>query len=1174
MDLIHVKTGKPRPLLIYMGIFLFISSLLSAQQQPVQLSGNNLTLKSAFKQIEQQTGLFIDYNVSEINDSQVLQNIPKRSNVKNVIDQLLTGTNSVATFANGHIIIRKQVNVLSSRRRITGVVKDDKGEPIIGANVVEKGTTNGIITDIEGRFQLEVSSNAILAVTYIGYNMQEVSTKEKNEIEIILSENTKALEEVVVVGYGTQKKVNLTGSIAIINFDKQALSRPITNISSALSGLSAGVQVRQSSGNPGSDGATIRVRGVGTLNNSDPLIIVDGIEGSLDAVNPTDVESISILKDAASSAIYGSRAANGVVLVTTKKGNQDKINVSYSARLSFSSPTNLIDQVTNYADYMEWMNESLTNIGQAINFQQTTIDLWREKEKDSNGINEFGYPNYIAYPNTDWQKVLFKSNLMNEHNISLNGSTNKVSFLVSAGYLDNPGLVDKTGIKRYSFRSNVDVKVTDWLNIGNRTYASLQDKEPGDFSGANNYLNLTTPGVTPIYNGVYGWPEASEESATANNLLYVLNTANGTNQNSQINTTLYSKMKFLNDFTYSFNLNYNRQWIEKRSWSTPADRVSFSDGTVKSPATLPANLTTSFSTNGNWSWTIQNLVNYSKLLNEDHSFEALAGHEEFYYYSYSNNATKKGLIDPSLTVPNAATEMVSIGGSASDYSTRSFFGRLNYAYKQRYLFEANLRYDGSSRFDKSNRFGVFPSFSGAWRISEEAFMDGSRSWLDNLKLRASWGKLGNNSVGNYAYQATYNSVNYSLGGTAVSALAANSIANSLLQWESTAITNIGLDMLMLHNRLTVELDAYHKLTDGILYQPSIYLTMGVKTAPYKNIAEVKNRGIETTIGWSDRKGAVDYFIKGNLAYNKNEVSKYKGTYEAGWVVGENGEKTYKTNIGDVSTGSATRVVEGKTMNEYYLLKPYSGNGSHFNADGSVNIAGGPKDGMIRTEEDMSWLTAMVAAGYNFYPNQTINKSKIWYGDYIYADSNGDGIYGNSYDSNFMGSSSLPKFNFGLQMGASYKNIDVSMNWAGAAGFDLLWGPVVGYNSTGTRIGYGLMKDVAYNHYFYDPANPNDERTNLYAKYPRLTCNESSSQNAQQSSLFLYSGDYLKLKNLTVGYTLPSVIAKRVLTQSIRLYFSGENLFTITSFPGQDPELGASPGYTSIKQISFGANITF
>ena len=221
MDLIHVKTGKPRPLLIYMGIFLFISSLLSAQQQPVQLSGNNLTLKSAFKQIEQQTGLFIDYNVSEINDSQVLQNIPKRSNVKNVIDQLLTGTNSVATFANGHIIIRKQVNVLSSRRRITGVVKDDKGEPIIGANVVEKGTTNGIITDIEGRFQLEVSSNATLAVTYIGYNMQEVSTKEKNEIEIILSENTKALEEVVVVGYGTQKKVNLTGSIATINFDKR-----------------------------------------------------------------------------------------------------------------------------------------------------------------------------------------------------------------------------------------------------------------------------------------------------------------------------------------------------------------------------------------------------------------------------------------------------------------------------------------------------------------------------------------------------------------------------------------------------------------------------------------------------------------------------------------------------------------------------------------------------------------------------------------------------------------------------------------------------------------------------------------------------------------------------------------------------------------------------------------
>lgn len=385
--------------------------------------------------------------------------------------------------------------------KVTGIVEDALG-PIVGANVVEKGTTNGTITDMNGNFNLEVSPDAVLVVTYIGYTEQQIPVGNQTSFTIKLKEDSQTLDEVVVVGYGTQKKVNLTGSVSSVNFEEQALSRPITNVSNALAGLSAGVQVMQSSGNPGSDGSTIRIRGVGTLNNADPLVLIDGMEGSMDLVNPQDIESISVLKDAASSSIYGSRAANGVILITTKKGKAGKLSVSYSGRISYAQPTNLIDQVSNYADYMTWMNESFENIGQPKHFAQSTIDLWREKSLDPNGLNENGVPNYIAYPNTDWQKVLFEHGIINDHNVSVSGGTDKLRVLMSAGYLSNPGLVKNTGIQKYSLRANIEADITKWLTVGTRTFATQEDKEIGHFDNANNYLRQTTPGVYPELNEI------------------------------------------------------------------------------------------------------------------------------------------------------------------------------------------------------------------------------------------------------------------------------------------------------------------------------------------------------------------------------------------------------------------------------------------------------------------------------------------------------------------------------------------------------------------------------------------------------------------------------------------------------------------------------------------------
>lgn len=1067
-------------------------------------------------------------------------------------------------------------SIQQAKITVTGTITDKEG-PIIGANIIEKGTTNGTVTDLDGGYSISVASNATIIISYIGYDNQEIAVNGRTTINATMSEDTQALDELVVVGYGVQKKVNLTGSVASVNFDEMAQSRPVTSVSSALSGVLPGVSVMQGSGQPGSDGATIRIRGIGTFNDSAPLVLIDGVEGVMDAVSPLDIESISVLKDASSGAIYGSRAANGVILITTKKGNKGKVNVNYSGRLSFAKPTNLIEQVTNYADYMEYMNESYTNIGSNPHFAKTTIDLWREKEKDPNALNEHGVPNYVAFPNTDWQKAIFTNGMVHDHNVSLNGGGEKMRFLLSAGYLENQGLVENTGIDKYSLRINLEANPTKWLRVGTRTFASQEDKDPGNFSDANNYLRQTTPGLYPRWNGKNGFPEAPEESATANSLFSFLNNRDGQLKKTRFNTTLFNQITFIDGLTWDFSINYQRRWDEERTWTNGAagEKVRHSDGVVMSPPVDPSQMSTSFYDYGNWQYTLDNLINYSKTFNQDHDFSGLLGYTENYYYQYSNSATKKGLIDQNVNVPSSATEMIGISGSSTDRASRSIFGRLNYAYKSKYLFEANYRYDGNSRFHREYRWGGFPGVSAGWRISEEDFMASTRDWIDNLKVRASYGELGNaggDNIGNYEYQATYGLTNYSIGGLQNQGLASTMIANSLLTWEASTTTDIGFDLNMLKNRLSFEFDYYNKKTTGILYSPNIYLTMGMQNAPRLNIAELTNRGVEFNIGWRDRIGDFSYNINANVSYNHDQITKYKGELEAGWVTNDKGERVWKSNIGDVSTGSTSRKIEGKKNDEYYLLNVYNGTGKGFAADG---INGGPVDGMIRTEGDMDWLKAMIAEGYTFMPNKTVGKTKIWYGDHIYADSNGDGTYGSADDNQFLNSSKNPKFIFGGQLGAGWKGVDFSMNWAGVSGRKIYWGPTTGYNNSSMRVGVALGKEIADNHYFYDPENPNDPRTNINAKYARLVNGESGFQsNTGGSTLYLFNGDYLKIKNITIGYTLPKNIVNRVATENIRIYFSGENLFTFTKFPGQDPELNSPAEYTSTKLFAFGLNVTF
>ena len=1060
---------------------------------------------------------------------------------------------------------------------VTGTVSDNTGETLPGVNVMIKGTSQGTSTNENGVYTLNVpGNNAVLVFSYVGFISQEIPVGAQRTINVTLIDDTQSIEEVVVIGYGIQKKVNLTGAVASVNVEKEIQSRPLTNLSQALSGMTAGLQAMQSSGQPNSDGLTLRIRGVGTLNSASPLVLVDGMEQGFGSVNPNDVASISVLKDAASCAIYGNRGANGVVLITTKTGEKGKIKVNYSGNFSYNQPSNLIQPMTNSANYFEMINESRTNIGQSAIFSQETIDKFRAAEKNPNGISESGYPNYVVYPNTDWYKTIFENKMMKEHTVSILGANDRVNFNFSGGMLDNPGLVEGSGQKKFYVRSNVIANVTDWLQVGNRTYGYQNELERNNLNEFLTSLGSTksSPAIYPFYDGKYGAPEAPEEDPQALNIAQWLHHSGGKYTHAQINTSMFANVRLFKDFVYHINFDWTRYWTEHLFTTKSTGRYSFRTDQWVIPPPVASTLETMFYTLGNKRWRFEQTLNYNKTFNSVHDVSGFFGYEERYFNEYNVDAQKMGLIDESITALSTATTMRNITGSTTDYADRSFFGRATYAYDSRYLLEVNLRYDGSSRFSPESRWGLFPSLSAAWRISQEQFMAGSP--FSNLKLRASWGKLGNNSIGNYDWQSTYGANNYAFGNTLVNGLAQTALSNSLLKWETTTQTNIGLDVSILNNRLVAEIDVYDKLTDGILYRPSIYATMGDKTAAYENIAEVSNKGVDINLGWNDRINKLSYGVKGNFAFNKNVVSKYRGKLERGWVTNAAGERVYQTNLGDVSTSTnsgRTRVMEGKIIDEFYMMIPYQGTQKYFNSDGSVDIDGGPKDGMIRTEKDMEWLVAMREAGYQFYPNQSVSPNGIWYGDYIYADLNGDGIYGNTYDYDFRNCSTNPKYNFGLQAYASWNNFDFSMNWMGAAGFSIYYYDV-GRNASGTIYGYLISQTIADDHYFYDPANPNDPRTKLTSKNARLTNNGSSAQSHAQSTLHLEKGDFLKLRNLTFGYTIPSHLSKKAYVQNARVFVSGENLLTITGFSGMDPEMRVGFQYVTMRQFAFGINVTF
>lgn len=735
-------------------------------------------------------------------------------------------------------------------RRISGKVVDENGMPIIGASVsIVQDSLNATVTDIDGRFKLLVDIDGekpTIRISYIGYETVEIPVLNgTTEYAVSMPPVQSQLDEVVVIGYGTQRKVNLTGSVASISKTSLA-DRPLTNATNALAGLASGLTVTNSGGNtPGYEAQTIRVRGIGTLNDAAPLVVVDGMTGiAISDINPQDIENISILKDAASSAIYGSRAANGVILITTRRGVEAAPRLTYSGNVSFEKVAKRLNLVTDYADFMEIQNAGLIANGQAPRFSQGKIDEWR---------NDAGR-NPTIYPNTDWQDHIYRNpSVVQNHNLSVTGGGRRVRYNVSVGYVDNPGMIYYTDYKRYQLNSNIDINIKPWLSVGANVFGYIDSNNPssenaaagGDVIFGSGAFN-TVPGMT-LYDpetGLYGGIQNPEEENVSNFNPYRRQWFYKTDFPTKTRRTvakLHATLRPIKGLTIegSFTYNYWTRRVEQHLTDRNLYRFTF-DG----PVLIREGKVRTYIRRYNYANNFR-----SSDLTATYNFKfsqlsgtVLAGMSQEYDKNEHESFLRYDLIDDSLTSIDAATTNGPIGGNYTEWSMRSYFGRVNLSWDDRYLLEANLRADGSSKFAPGHRWGYFPSVSAAWRISEEQFMSPSRQWLDQLKIRASYGSLGNNATTSYyMYQSLFATAGYILNGNIAGGFAQTVLSNPALTWEKTYMTNFGLDFALFNSRLNGSIDIYNKDTKGILISLPAPLEHGTSVVPNQNAGEVRNR---------------------------------------------------------------------------------------------------------------------------------------------------------------------------------------------------------------------------------------------------------------------------------------------------------------------------------------------
>ena len=784
----------------------------------------------------------------------------------------------ISSFGYGNSFVSKAFHPASPKPRaeITGTVVDVNGEPIPGVTVSVPGTGSGTATDLDGKYRINVDEGATLVFSFIGFVSQRIQVSDQSMINITLLEDTSALDEVVVVGYGTQKRENLTGSVSAVNFDEELQNRPLTNASQALSGQVPGVWISQNSGKPGSDGAQIRVRGWGTLNNSNPLILVDGVEASINEINPNDIESMTVLKDAASSAIYGSRAANGVVLITLKSGKfgeRTSINIgSYVGQQSLGRRYNIIE---NSVEYMGMWNQALANQGGSPLFPETVINDFRNNNDP------------YVYPNTNFFDEVFRNAPITEHNISVNGGSEQTKFYVSMNYLDQDGIMLNSKSNRYGLTVNLETKLKDWLTIGGRLNGIKKASEEPFNLGRMMYIfsNGGYPFTAPYTeDGRFGSVQAinSDGNTIVGNRNPLIETANGLSvtENNFFKMNVFANIDFTDYLSLKTNLTsqYNSNLVDRHNDLVYGYTHTGVEGKNLDYLTILEASRSNVQSNYN---TLYSTLNFNKTFNEKHNVSAIAGIQIEStviknVYGRRSSPPKEGLIQI-----DAGTAGFQANGNMSELKMMSYFGRVNYALSDKYLFEMNLRADGSSRFKEDYRWGVFPAFSAGWRLGEEEFMK-SQNLISDLKVRASWGKLGNQNINSYwPYLAVVNQTNglsYNFSGSFAPGAGITALVDESIGWETSVTTDLGLEFGLLNNQIFVEADYFRKTTNDIIVQLPIPAIFGGVSAPFENVGEMTNNGFEFNINYSKLatdRDELGYNLGVNMTYIVNQVTKFR-----------------------------------------------------------------------------------------------------------------------------------------------------------------------------------------------------------------------------------------------------------------------------------------------------------
>ncbi|WP_162846938.1 SusC/RagA family TonB-linked outer membrane protein [Mucilaginibacter gracilis] len=1076
----------------------------------ISLNAERKTLADILKQLAKTNQIQFIYNKDVIQTGDRISVQFSDEPLKTVLDKLLARYDiNYQVFKNKIVLIdAEKIDVTANTPKqtvpVSGKVLDEKGQPLIGVSVTIKGTTKGTVTDPDGNFKIQADNPSdILVFKYIGYLTFEAPAGSPSPITVKLISNSTSLNEVVVVGYGTQRTLDITGSVGSIT-DKSIRDQPVTTIGEAMAAKIAGVEVQQTTGKPGAP-ITVRIRGAGSISaGNQPLYVLDGYPladpATLNLLSNDDIASIEVLKDASAAAIYGSRGGNGVVLITTKKGTGDgktKFNLNFYSGLS--SPSKYLDML-NSAEFVDVTLRAYNNAYIDRGGDPAVLPVNR-----AYGLAAIFF-NPSQWDDTNWQKVVTQTAPFNNYQLSVSGGSNGNKYYLSAGFLQQDGIVKYTGFKRYSVRSNIEAAVKPNLKIGLNLAPSFSNERVSNTEGT--YANATNEGTIML--AVLSQPFIGPYQADGSYTRPVL-TGNASSRNA------LALLKEITDWQKTLralgNLYIDWQPVKGLTLRTSggADFVAsrrdyFRPTTVPSSGVSVANGFNNTAQNINLLW--ENTANYKTTLAKDHKLELLAGYSAQWNDNEQNSIVGSGYPNDAVTTVNAATTRIGTE-NIEKWALASILARINYSYKDKYLLTANFRRDGSSRFGANTQYGSFPSASVGWRLSEESFLK-SINWLNELKIRASYGLTGNNNIANYGSIGLITQDNYVLGtgtGTLTGGLAPSSISNPDLKWEKNVQTDLGLEASILHDRLQITADYYSRVSSDLLLNLQVPSILGF-TSALVNIGEVQNKGVEFTVNSRNLVGGLKWNTNFNISFNRNKV---------------------------LNTGpSATPIFTGSYVANINVTQVGSAIGSFYgyHAIGVFNNT----------------------AELNTYPHFANTRA----GDVKYEDVNHDGII-DAHDMTLIGNNQ-PDFTYGITNTFQFRNFDLSTVLQGVQG-DQIANAFSSVIENGSGAGINQKRGVL--NAWQSPDNPGD------GIHPRLNSSVTGSNNVF-SSRFVEDGSYLRLRTVTLGYTLPAKLAEKFKIKSARFYLTGENLFTLTKYSGFNPEVGSAGDNATQPGVDYGA----